>query len=706
MARRYKRFGVALAAFASAMVPAARAQWVQQGNKLVGSGASGSVAARQGFASAVSWDGNTLAVGGFNNAGFVGSVWIFTRANGLWTQQARLSPTSGLGSPEMGYSVALSADGNTGIFGAILDNGVGAAFIFTRTGTLWTQQAKLAGTSAIGASNQGASVGISADGSTAVVGAPKDNSNAGAAWVFTQTNGVWSQQTKLTETGNVGTANFGTSVSVSGDGNTLVAGGPGDNTSAGAAWVFTRANGVWTQQTKLTGSGANGAASQGHAVAISGQGDTVMVGGAADNTNAGAAWVFTRVNGVWTQQGSKLIGSNATGPQPAQQGTAVALSWDGNTAASGGIGDANKVGATWVFTRSNGVWTQQAKVTGSGSVSTAFQGESVGLSADATTLVVGGDGDNVNVGAEWVFVNPPVTSVSMPTAAIPQWGGGAATPMLFTFSDPRGYQDLDVVNILINNFLDGRQACYLAYSQPSGVLYLVNDPGTALLPGMVLGPGGGVGVVSNSQCTVTGAGSSAIGNGNALALTLNVSFGAGFRGNKVTYTAARDLLGGNSDWQPLGTWQVPGATPFPAPAGIFPGHGTGLQQTFTVDITDTKGFQDLGVVNVLINRFIDGRQACYLAYSRPAGVLYLVGDAGGGLSAPLTLGASGTVSNSQCTVNSAGSSAVGSGNTLTLTLNMTFTAGFAGNRAIYLAARDTGEVNNSDWQAMGSWTFQ
>jgi len=272
--------------------------------------------------------------------------------------------------------------------------------------------------------------------------------------------------------------------------------------------------------------------------------------------------------------------------------------------------------------------------------------------------------------------------------------------MAFTFTDPRGWQDLDVVNVLINNFLDGRNACYLAYSRPSGVLYLVADNGGTLL-GLPLN---GSGSVSNRQCTVAAAGTTAAGSGNTLTLTVNLSFAAGFAGNKVTYMAARDLQGGNSGWQALGVWNVPGASTFPAVGGVNPARGTGSAQTFTFTFGDTKGAPDLGVLNVLINNFLDGRQACYIAYSQPYRVLYLVGDAGGGLSAGLTPGGTGTVSNGQCTISAAGSSAVVNGNTLTLALNVSFAAGFAGNRVVYMAARDSAEANNSGWQATGTWT--
>jgi hypothetical protein len=107
---------------------------------------------------------------------------------------------------------------------------------------VWSQQGpKLVGTDIVGGfgADQGYSVSLSGDGNTAIVGGPDDNSQAGAAWVFTRSGGVWSQQgPKLVGTGAVFNAYQGLSVSLSGDGNTAIAGGPLDNGGAGAAWVF------------------------------------------------------------------------------------------------------------------------------------------------------------------------------------------------------------------------------------------------------------------------------------------------------------------------------------------------------------------------------------------------------------------------------------------------------------------------------------
>jgi hypothetical protein len=238
------------------------------------------------------------------------------------------------------------------IFGALFFSSQLALAQFTQQGP------KLVSNDAVGQAAQGISVALSGDGNTAIVGGPVDNSNAGAAWVYTRSNGVWTQQgSKLVGTGAVGSGNViaqqGFSVALSADGNTAIVGGRTDNSATGAAWVFTRSNGVWTQQgDKLVGSGAVGNASQGISVALSGDGNTAIVGGPNDNHDfttglaAGAAWVFTRSNGVWTQQGSKLVG---TAVGPSQQGQSVSLSSDGNTAIVGGPGDDNAIGAAWVF---------------------------------------------------------------------------------------------------------------------------------------------------------------------------------------------------------------------------------------------------------------------------------------------------------------------------------------------------------------------
>ena len=311
-----------------------------------------------------------------------------------------------------GTSVSISADGSTIVIGGPNDNGVsGATWIFTRNGlTAWTQQGpKLLGTGVTGVSLQGSTVALSADGNTLAIGGFYDNSFAGATWVFTRSSGTWTQQTapKLVGTGAAGSAQQGVSVALSADGNTLAVGGNQDTTVGGACWVFTRSAGVWSQQgPKITPSGVTGTGAQfGITTSLSADGNTLAVGGLGDNTSLGATWVFTRSTGTWTQQ-AKLVGTGASNSTGIDQGYAIALSADGNTLAVGGYNDNNFGGSIWIFTRNGVTWTQLGnKLEATGATGTvSAQGSAVALSADGNTLAVGAYGDGTaGQGAVWMF---------------------------------------------------------------------------------------------------------------------------------------------------------------------------------------------------------------------------------------------------------------------------------------------------------------
>jgi lipocalin len=377
----------------------ALAQFTQQGPKLVGTGAVG--ATQQGFSVALSADGNTATVGGPGDNSGAGAAWVFRRSGGVWTG-SKLVGTGAVGSARQGFSVALSGDGNTAIVGGLEDNsGAGAAWLYTRNGAIWSQQgSKLVGTGAATKAGQGSSVALSADGNTAIVGGPGEG---GAVWIYTRNGGAWSQQgSKLVGSGAVGAAAQGISVALSADGNTAVVGGPQDASYIGAAWVYTRNGGAWSQQgRKLAAVNAGTSAGQGWSVALSADGNTAIVGG--PNGQTGAAWVFVRNGNVWSQLGGKLVANDPAGPN--FQGNSVALSADGNTAIVGGFYDNAGTGATWVYTRSGDAWSQQGrKLVGTNALGSAQQGYSVALSADGNTAVVGGP--NGQTGAAWVFVQP------------------------------------------------------------------------------------------------------------------------------------------------------------------------------------------------------------------------------------------------------------------------------------------------------------
>ena len=397
---------------------------IQLGTKLVGTGATnGSSGANQGSSVAISAEGNTAIVGGYFDNNGLGAAWIYTNSGGIWTQQgAKLLATGASGLVLQGSSVAISADGNTAIVGGPYDNNkTGAVWVYTRSDTVWTQQgSKLVGTGAINDINgygamQGSSVSISADGNTVFVGGPNDNNGDGAVWIFTRSGRTWTQQgPKLVGTGTTGDSRQGASISLSADGNTAIVGGSGDEANTGAAWVFTRSGGTWAQQgSKLVGTGfidnylfEN---LQGSSVSISADGNTAIVGAIYDNIDTGAVWIYTRSGGIWTQQGLKLVGTGVV--NFAYQGSSVSLSADGSTAIVGGYEDDSARGAIWVYTRSGTTWSQRSrKLVGTGAINTPYgagQGISVALSADGNTAIEGGFADNNDTGAAWVFIPAP-----------------------------------------------------------------------------------------------------------------------------------------------------------------------------------------------------------------------------------------------------------------------------------------------------------
>jgi hypothetical protein len=415
--------------------------------------------AEQGFSVAISADGTTAIVGGpFDNSG-TGAAWIFTQSGGTWTEQQKLIAADANGAAQLGWSVALSDDGNTAIVGGPGDNGaIGAAWVFTRSGSVWSQVgAKLSGAGAtgancalpgvVGSAELGYAVALSGDGNTAIVGGWADNSALGAAWVFTRSGGAWSQSVvKLCGSGATDTTNImqGFAVALSDDGTTAIVGGPNDGTNRaiGAAWVFTQSGGTWSQQgPKLVGAtGLCAESQQGFAVALSGDGNTAIVGGPGDevtnnvkfnceknvtqSTSNGAGWVFTRSGGVWSQQGDKLVGVLATTSSNPGQGFSVALAGDGNTALVGGPTDNANTGAAWVFTRSGGAWNPQGNaLVGTGAGGAASQASSVALSRDGSTAIVGGPLDQGGTGAVWVFNSPS----SQATLTVSVTGSGTVT---------------------------------------------------------------------------------------------------------------------------------------------------------------------------------------------------------------------------------------------------------------------------------------
>lgn len=360
------------------------------------------------FGWSVAVDGDTAVIGAHRDDdafGQSGSVYVFTRSGGTWTQQAKLNATDGAGNDFFGISVAI--DGDTIVIGAHHDDdkGIssGSVYVFTRSGTTWTQQAKLNATD--GAASDQFGVAVSVDGDTAVIGAWGDDYNAvsysGSAYVFTRNGTTWTQQAKLNANENAGSSGyFGSSVSV--DGNTAVIGAWSDGVS-GSAYVFTRSGSIWTQQVKLNANDSAQFDRYGYSVSVNG--DTAVIGAYGDDdagSYSGSAYVFTRNGTTWMQQ-TKLKAND--GDVIDEFGVSVSV--DGDTIVIGAQQDNDKgtdSGSAYVFTRSGATWTQQTKLNANDGAAEDNFGHSV--SVDGDTVVIGSaydDDKGISSGSAYVY---------------------------------------------------------------------------------------------------------------------------------------------------------------------------------------------------------------------------------------------------------------------------------------------------------------
>ena len=373
----------------------------------------GSASERFGISVAVS--GNTAVVGAPHEGSPIptehGAAYVFTRTGETWIQQAKLTAADGSEGDRLGFSVAVSGD--TVVVGAFWDDSgdnadQGSAYVFTRTGETWTQQARLTAADGAASDQFGYSVAVSSD--TAVVGATGGDvggkPDQGSAYVFTRTGGTWSQAAKLTaRDGSAGDA-LGQSVSVSND--TAVVGAvtsDGDAADQGSAHVFTRTGGSWTEQAELTA--ADGSAGDQFGFWVGVDGDIAVVGAPFDDVSAsdqGSAHVFTRTAGTWTEQ-AELIASDGSAAD--LFGRSVAVS--GDTILVGAqyddVGASIKQGSVYVFTPAGGTWTEQTKLSASEGAAGALFGVSVAVSGETGLVGAGFEtvGANIHQGAAYVF---------------------------------------------------------------------------------------------------------------------------------------------------------------------------------------------------------------------------------------------------------------------------------------------------------------
>lgn len=359
------------------------------------------------FGHALALSGDTAVVSAYGDSGGPnmdrGSVYVFTRTDGDWTLQQKLNAGDGGFYDRLGSAVAISGD--TIVIGAREDM-VGAnyfqgsAYVFTRTNGVWTEQQRVTAPDGAEGDSFGTSVAVSGD--TLLVGAIHDtvgsNYQQGSAYVFARSNGAWAFQQKLTAPNGDGEPQEAYGCSVALNEGTLVVGAYLDDIghlpNHGSVYVYARGHAGWVLEKKLVASDREFGENFGFSVALSGE--TLAVGAVRDyvgeNSAQGSVYVYTRGGGVWTEQ-QKITASD--GEAADNFGFSVALS--GDTLAVGAKVDGTAVhmdhGSAYVYRRSDAVWTEQQKLTAGDAEFFDYFGQAVAVSGD--TVLVGAPGDDV-----------------------------------------------------------------------------------------------------------------------------------------------------------------------------------------------------------------------------------------------------------------------------------------------------------------------
>ena len=294
-----------------------------------------------GWSVSLAGDGTTALVGAYSANDVAGTVYSYSLKNGRYVLDGHINAPDGAPGDEFGYAVSLSGLGNVALIGAPDHNGFqGAAYVFAHTGSSWHQLREYTDPVTLGEA-YGASVSEAADGLAGVVGAPFANGAEGAAYAFSE---LGSSQQTLVGDPAAQPFLFGLSVSINGLGNRVLVGSPSANLGSGAAFVFDQGKGGYTESQELVQSDSTGADLFGYSVSINYLGNAAVIGSPERNATDGSAYTFAG-NGRLTQR--RELPDPAAAGQGDEYGDAVAISGLGNELLIGAPYTNNARGAAW-----------------------------------------------------------------------------------------------------------------------------------------------------------------------------------------------------------------------------------------------------------------------------------------------------------------------------------------------------------------------
>lgn len=342
---------------------------------------------------AVSGDGSTLIIGCQNDEKNKGWTFIYVKKEAGWIQQAKLEPIEEKIGDCFGATVDISFDGNTAIVGAYGDDDFrGAAYIFNRSGTIWSQQTKIVSEERTTDDYFGMYVKISHSGDVVAINTEKETGFRNDTYIFVKIGSVWAEEAKLPGSEEI----RDNAVSLSGDGSTVVTELWEDTDDI---CIFNREGDTWSLQSKITLPPALSGHNNGHSIVISADGSTIAIGSYRHDSFKGAVYVFTKVKNEWVLQAKIAAADGAEGDR---LGLSVSISSDGNTIAAGSHWRDSGKGAAYIFTREQGVWSEKTKLMGTDREKGIAFGGRISMCADGSSIIVG-QGLFTHKGAVYVF---------------------------------------------------------------------------------------------------------------------------------------------------------------------------------------------------------------------------------------------------------------------------------------------------------------
>lgn len=360
-----------------------------------------------GYVTSISADGNTVVVGAFAKLASTGAAYVFTRSNNAWTQTAKLTASDQATGNSFGIAVSISRDGNYIAVGAYgRSSSKGAVYIFLRSGNSWSQQAIVVPTDAAGSDMFGISCTLDGDGSTLLAGAYYKNGGRGAAYVFSRTGTTWTQKAKLLASDAAGNDYFGYAIDWSGDESIIAIGSYQDDdkgTNSGSVYIYTLSSGTYIQTAKLTASDGATGDNFGFSLTMDGSGTYLCVGARSKTSKKGKAYIFTNSGGTWTQTAMLSPSDLNTGDffsitmSMSQDGYLLAIS------AYQSDGTYSNSGSAYIFTRTGSTWTQTSKYVANDPTKDAWFGSAIQLSEAPYVMAVGAYHKSSLKGGMYIF---------------------------------------------------------------------------------------------------------------------------------------------------------------------------------------------------------------------------------------------------------------------------------------------------------------